>query len=77
MRTKVLAQAALLYVEGAFPAKLGVYLPRILLGKVDPLSEMVFEDLLGKFYRSKAAAVSGCNEALVNSVKLLTHKNPT
>ena len=75
-RKKILAQAALLDVEGAFLAKLGAQLPRILLGEVDPLSEMVQDDLLGEYYRSKAATVSGCNEALVNAVKLLTHENP-
>ena len=76
IREKVWAQAALLEVEGSFLAKLGVHLPRILLGEVDPLSEMVQDDLLGKYYRSTDAAVSGCNDALVNAVKLLTHENP-
>lgn len=76
IREKVLAQAALLDAEGAFLAKMGVHLPRILLGEVDPLSEMVQDDLLGKYYHSKDASVSGCNDALVNAVKLLTHENP-
>lgn len=73
---EVLAQAALLDVEGAFLAELGAHLPKILLGEVDPLSEMVQDDLLGKYYRSKDASVSGCNDALVNTIKLLTHENP-
>ena len=76
IREKVLAQAALLDAEGAFLAKLGAHLPRILPGEVDPLSEMLQDDLLGKYYRSVDAAVSGCNDALVNAVKLLTHENP-
>ena len=73
IRENVLAQAALLDTEGAFLAKLGAHLPRILLGEVDPLSEMVQDDLLGEYYRS---TVSGCNDALTNAVKLLTHENP-
>lgn len=76
MHEKVLAQAALLDTEGAFLAKLGALLLRILLGEIDPLSEMVQDDLLGKYYRSADASVSGCNDALVNAVKLLTHENP-
>ena len=76
IREKFLAQAALLDAEGAFLAKLGAHLPRILLGEVDPLSEMVQDDLLGKYHRSIDAAVSGCNDALINAVKLLTHENP-
>ena len=76
IREKVLAHAALLDAEGASLAKLGAHLPRILLGEVDPLSEIVQDDLLGKYYRSIDAAISGCNDALVNAVKLLTHENP-
>ena len=76
IREKILAQAAFLNTEGAFLAKLGAHLPRILLGEVDPLSEMVQDDLLGEYYRSADACVSGCNDALVNAVKLLTHENP-
>ena len=76
IREKVLAQAALQDAEGAFLAKLGVHLPRILLGEVDPLSEMVQEDFLGKYYQSRDAPVSGCNDALVHAVKSLTHENP-
>lgn len=76
IREEILAQAALLGAEGAFLAKLGAHLPRILLGEVDPLSEMVQDDLLGKYYRSTNASVSGCNDALINTIKLLTHENP-
>ena len=75
-REKALAQAALLDAEGAFLARLGAHLPRILLGEVDPLSEIVQDDLLGKYYQSKDASVSGCNDALVHAVKLLAHENP-
>lgn len=75
-REKVLAQAALPDAEGAFLARLGVQLPGILLGEVDPLSEMVRDDLLGKYYQSKDASVSGCNDPLVHAVKLLAHENP-
>ena len=76
IREKVLAQAALLGAEGAFLAKMGAHLPRILRGEVDPLSEMVQDDLLGRYYLSKDGSFSGCNDALVNAVKLLTHENP-
>ena len=76
IRENALAQAALLGAEGAFLAILGVQLPRILLGEVDPLSEMVQDGLLGKYYQSRDAPISGCNDALVHAVKLLAHENP-
>ena len=76
IREAILAQAALLDTEGAFLAKLGVHLPRILLGEIDPLSEMVQDHLLGKYHQSEDACVAGCNDALVHAVKLLTHEDP-
>ncbi len=76
IREKVLAQAAVLDTEGAMLAKIGAQLPGILLGEVDPLSEMVQEDLLGRYYQSRESSVSGCNDALVHAAKLLTHENP-
>lgn len=76
IREAILAQAALLDTEGAFLAKIGAHLPRILVREIDPLSEMVQDDLLGKYYQSEEACVAGCNDALVHAVKLLTHENP-
>ena len=76
IKEKVLAQVALLDLEGAFLTKLGADLPSILLGEVDPLSQMVQDDLLGRYYRSPSAYGSGCNDSVVNAIKLLAHENP-